>query len=202
ATLTAARPAHADWLEDAGWGSLTVLTNLVYMPAKVTYALLGGLTGGFAYALTAGDLKTAETVWVTTMGGTYVVTPHMLQGDDPSPRHAAEVEGVAADDPDRAGAFALAAAAEALAGARLDLASDDPTRVGVALGTTLGGMLLFEGWEEAVASATPPPAGLDAIPYYGPAVRLARRFGCRGPVATPQLACASATHAIALAADW
>ena len=83
ATLVAARPAHAEWLEDAGWGSLTVLTNVIYMPAKITYSLLGGLTGGFAYALTGGDLKTAETVWVTTMGGTYVVTPRMLQGEDP-----------------------------------------------------------------------------------------------------------------------
>src|SRR5207237_450769 len=32
--------------------------------------------------------------------------------------------------------------------------------------------------------------------------RVARRLGCRGPVATPQLACASGTHAIALATDW
>ena len=33
-------------------------------------------------------------------------------------------------------------------------------------------------------------------------MRVARRLGCRGPVATPQLACASGTHAIALATDW
>src|SRR5438552_14042562 len=83
AALTAARPAEAGYLEDAGWGTLTVLTNVVYMPAKITYATLGGLTGGFAFALTGGDLKTAETVWVTSMGGTYVVTPRMLQGEDP-----------------------------------------------------------------------------------------------------------------------
>jgi hypothetical protein len=83
AALASAQPAHAGFLEDAGWGSLTVLTNVIYMPAKVTYSLLGGLTGGLAYALTGGDLQTAETVWVTTMGGTYVVTPRMLQGDDP-----------------------------------------------------------------------------------------------------------------------
>src|SRR5256884_3140323 len=83
AALTAARPAEAGYLEDAGWGSLTVLSNVVYMPAKLCYATLGGLTGGLAFALTAGDLQTAETVWVTTMGGTYVVTPGMLQGQDP-----------------------------------------------------------------------------------------------------------------------
>src|SRR2546428_14005444 len=81
--LATAQPAEAGYLEDAGWGSLTVLTNAVYMPAKLCYATLGGLTGGLAFALTGGDLQTAETVWVTTMGGTYVVTPGMLQGQDP-----------------------------------------------------------------------------------------------------------------------
>ena len=81
--LATARPAEAGYLEDAGWGSLTVLSNVVYMPAKLCYATLGGLTGGLAFALTAGDLQTAETVWVTTMGGTYVVTPGMLQGQEP-----------------------------------------------------------------------------------------------------------------------
>ena len=82
AGLTAARPAQAGYLEDAGWGSLTVLSNMVYMPAKLAYSMLGGVTGGLAFALTAGDLETAETVWVTTMGGTYVITPRMLQGED------------------------------------------------------------------------------------------------------------------------
>lgn len=83
AALAAARPARAGYLEDAGWGSLTVLSNVVYMPAKLCYATLGGLTGGLAFALTGGDLQTAETVWVTTMGGTYVITPAMLQGQEP-----------------------------------------------------------------------------------------------------------------------
>ena len=81
--LATAQPAHAGYLEDAGWGTLTVLTNLVYMPAKLVYATVGGLTGGLAYGLTAGDFQTAQTVWVTTMGGTYVVTAGMLQGQDP-----------------------------------------------------------------------------------------------------------------------
>ena len=81
--LVAARPAQADFLEDAGWGSLTMLTNVVYMPVKLVYATLGGLTGGLAFGLTGGDLQTAETVWVTSMGGTYVITPSMLQGQEP-----------------------------------------------------------------------------------------------------------------------
>jgi 3-oxoacyl-[acyl-carrier-protein] synthase II len=69
-------------------------------------------------------------------------------------------------------------------------------RLGVVLGTTLGGMTLFEAW---TGRAMP---GLERVPYYAPAVRVARTFGCRGPVVTPQLACASSTHAIALAAAW
>ena len=83
ASLIAAPPARAGYLEDAGWGTLTVLTNVVYMPAKIIYATAGGLTGACALALTGGDMATAETVWVTTMAGTYVVTPGMLQGQDP-----------------------------------------------------------------------------------------------------------------------
>ena len=80
--LGTTRPAHAGFLEDAGWGSLTVLSNLVYMPVKMVYAGLGGITGGLAFALTGGDVDTAEKVWVPSMGGTYIVTPSMLRGEE------------------------------------------------------------------------------------------------------------------------
>lgn len=115
--------------------------------------------------------------------------------DDLSPANGAEVP-LPADDPDRAGDFALRAAAEALADAGLD--GRLPPRTGVALGTTLGGMRLFEAWDAGTLAG---PA-LRAVPYFAPAARLARAFGCRGPVATPQLACASGTWALALAATW
>jgi 3-oxoacyl-[acyl-carrier-protein] synthase II len=115
---------------------------------------------------------------------------------DLTPRAAAEVRDPGFVDPDRAGAFALRAATEAVAEARLDGTASPGT--GVALGTTLGGMRLFEAW--CPAGGRPP--GLDHIPYFAPAVRLARALGCRGPVATTQLACASGTHAVALAAEW
>ena len=97
ASLATAPPAHAEFLEDAGWGVLTVFTNLVYMPAKLTYAALGGLTGGLALGLTGGSMETAETIWVTSMGGTYAVTPGMLRGEDAivfagTPAHEATAE--------------------------------------------------------------------------------------------------------------
>jgi hypothetical protein len=53
------------------------------MPVKTVYSVLGGLTGGFAYACTAGDLDTATEIWAMSMGGTYVLTPAMIRGEDP-----------------------------------------------------------------------------------------------------------------------
>jgi len=122
--------------------------------------------------------------------------------DDLVPDVAAEVDIALGDDPDRAGAFAELAAVEALASAALGWPATEPDATGVALGSTLGGMQLFERWDAAAFAHSPAPEGLAAVPYYGPSVRLARALRCSGPVATPQLACASGTWAIALAAEW
>ena len=134
--------------------------------------------------------------WEGLVAGRSAVRP--LSGfpvGDLSPANGAEVPAPSTDT-DRAGDFALRAAREALADA--GLLQDLPARSGVALGTTLGGMLLFEAWD--AGTVTGPP--LRAVPYYAPAARLARTLACRGPVATPQLACASGSWAIALAASW
>ena len=81
------RPACAEEKEgnfatDFGIGVGAVFTNIVYMPAKFVYATLGGITGGFAYVLTGLRLDLAKGIWVPSMGGTYVVTPSMLKGED------------------------------------------------------------------------------------------------------------------------
>jgi 3-oxoacyl-[acyl-carrier-protein] synthase II len=141
--------------------------------------------------------------WEGLVAGRSALGPiRRFPSDDLTPRTAAEVEGVPDDDPDRAGAFALRAAAEAVADAALAVAGVDPRRVGVALGTTLGGMQIFERWVAARLAATPGPGDVERVPYYAPATRVARALGCRGPVATTQLACASGTHAVALATQW
>src|SRR4029453_7842305 len=62
---------------------------------------------------------------------------------------------------------------------------------------TLGGMAIFEAWDAGVEVD-----GLERVPYYAPAVRLASHVGAAGPVATPQPPCAWGTHALALAASW
>jgi hypothetical protein len=68
---------------DAGWGVLAVLANIPYVPAKLLYAGVGTLTGGLAYLLTVGDTDTAQKVWSPSVGGSYVITPAMLHGDEP-----------------------------------------------------------------------------------------------------------------------
>jgi len=83
AALGSPLTARAGYLEQAGWGTLTMVSNLVYMPAKLVYAGLGGLCGGLAYAATVGDLEPAETVWRVSMGGSYVLTTRMLRGEEP-----------------------------------------------------------------------------------------------------------------------
>jgi len=67
---------------DFGMGLGASGANLLYMPTKIVYATLGGVTGGFAYALTGGNLDAARKVWTPSMGGTYVVTPTMLLGEE------------------------------------------------------------------------------------------------------------------------
>jgi hypothetical protein len=75
--------ARADFAEDAGRGTATVLANVLYVPTKVVYAALGGLTGGFAYVLTGGNYTVAEKVWTPSLGGNYVLNPHQVMGQEP-----------------------------------------------------------------------------------------------------------------------
>ena len=83
ATLGAPRVARAEYGDEAGWGVLSVLANIGYMPVKTVYATLGGLTGGLAYICTGGSYDTASSIWTPSMGGTYALTPAMLRGEEP-----------------------------------------------------------------------------------------------------------------------
>jgi len=74
--------ATADYLEDAGIGTATVAANVFYIPAKLTYATLGGITGGLAYLLTGTNREIAERVWTPSMGGDYVLRHQHTRADD------------------------------------------------------------------------------------------------------------------------
>lgn len=68
---------------DFGIGVIAVLANVVYMPVKVTYGVLGGVTGGLAYVLSGANREVAEGVWVPSLGGDYVLTTDHMTGRDP-----------------------------------------------------------------------------------------------------------------------
>jgi len=67
----------------AGYGAAALFGNVLYIPAKLVYAILGGLVGGGAWLITAGNTQTANTIWRSSLGGDYVLTPQMVAGDQP-----------------------------------------------------------------------------------------------------------------------
>lgn len=68
---------------DLGWGTASIGTNLGYIPAKMLYALGGGLVGLLAWGVTAGDDEVAKGILGPSFGGTWAVTPNMLRGKEP-----------------------------------------------------------------------------------------------------------------------
>ena len=68
---------------EAALGVGSFFLTLVYTPLKMAYAIGGGIVGGFAYALTGGNLETAQDVWEPSVYGTYIITPDHLKGNEP-----------------------------------------------------------------------------------------------------------------------
>lgn len=66
-----------------GLGAGAVATNLVYVPVKLVYGILGGIVGGAGYALTGGNKQVADSIWRSSLGGDYVLTPDQIAGQKP-----------------------------------------------------------------------------------------------------------------------
>jgi len=69
--------------EEAGYGVGAALASVFYIPAKVTYAGLGLLTGGLGYVLSGGRADVANNIIYPAVRGNYVVTPSHLKGAEP-----------------------------------------------------------------------------------------------------------------------
>lgn len=67
----------------AGYGAAALFGNLLYIPAKLTYAVVGSVVGGGTYLVTAGNTQAANAVWRSALGGDYVLTPQMIAGEQP-----------------------------------------------------------------------------------------------------------------------
>jgi hypothetical protein len=66
-----------------GVGAGTVVGNALYIPAKLVYGILGGVAGGAGWALTGGNSQVSNTIWRSSLGGDYVLTPNMVAGQEP-----------------------------------------------------------------------------------------------------------------------
>lgn len=65
-----------------GVGAGTVAGNILYVPAKLVYGILGGIAGGAGYVLTGGNKQVSDTIWRSSLGGDYVLTPDMVTGKE------------------------------------------------------------------------------------------------------------------------
>ena len=104
---------------------------------------------------------------------------------------------------DRFTHFALAAATEAVADAGLDMASEDPSEVGVLVGSGVGGIsTLLEQFSlmQRRGSRRVSPFLIPALMMNGAAGQIAITFGLQGPNLAVASACASGAHAIGEAA--
>lgn len=65
-------------LQAASW-----LATVPYGAVKAVYAIGGGIVGGLAWLLTAGNMEIAKAIWEPTMTGDYIVEPGNLTGEKP-----------------------------------------------------------------------------------------------------------------------
>jgi hypothetical protein len=74
--------------QELSWKSVgssvgAVAGNVLYVPAKLVYGTLGGIGGAAGYALTGGNTRVSDTIWRSSLGGDYVITPKMVTGEEP-----------------------------------------------------------------------------------------------------------------------
>jgi 3-oxoacyl-[acyl-carrier-protein] synthase II len=99
--------------------------------------------------------------------------------------------------------FALAAAQEALTQSGLRLEDEDLTRIGVEIGSALGGSGLVEEQRMALEQHGPRqinPSLIPSVIINAAACRVSIQYGLRGPVNSPAAACTTGTIAIGDAA--
>jgi len=95
--------------------------------------------------------------------------------------------------------FGLACSEMALQDSRLDLGGQDKHRIGVVIGSGLGGMMFHEEQMVAIIEKASPRINPSSVPRISPnavSSHIAIRYGFLGPNMVISTACASASHAI------
>ncbi len=100
---------------------------------------------------------------------------------------------------DRSQQFAIAAAEEALAQSGLEVQEDEATRVGVIIGSAVGGVISFQNTVDTLRSKGPrrlSPFGIPSLMPNAAANLIAIKIGARGPAFSVTAACATGTDSI------
>jgi 3-oxoacyl-[acyl-carrier-protein] synthase II len=95
--------------------------------------------------------------------------------------------------------YALAAATMAMSDAKLNINETNAERVGVIIGSAIGGLGTIEKTEQAIQSGGPRRVSPFAIPAALAnlaAGHVSIRFGAKGPISCPATACSSGTNAV------
>jgi len=66
--------------QEAAYGAGSVMTTLLYAPAKTSFCIVGGITS--VLTLPFGGTETAGKVAAAACGGTWLITPNTLQGKE------------------------------------------------------------------------------------------------------------------------
>ena len=64
-------------------GVAAPVLSVVYFPVKLAVGITGGLLGGISGWATGGNERAAEGIWRPTVGGSYFITPEVLDGKKP-----------------------------------------------------------------------------------------------------------------------
>ena len=62
-------------------GVAAPVLSVVYFPIKFGVGIAGAFLGGVSGFLTGGNDRAAEGIWHPTVGGTYFITPAILEGE-------------------------------------------------------------------------------------------------------------------------
>jgi hypothetical protein len=82
-TMADDQAAGTNSSDDTGIQVASWLLTIPYCAGKSAFAVAGSVVGGLGYAFSGGNSKTAESVWTTSVYGTYILRPAHLRGEEP-----------------------------------------------------------------------------------------------------------------------
>ncbi|MFG0275250.1 MAG: beta-ketoacyl-ACP synthase II [Phycisphaerales bacterium] len=166
---------------------LGAVTNLGFDAPSTWDAMVRGASG--VTPVQGAAFEKWHDNWAVRIGG-------QIHGWDPSHR----IEPRDAKRLDRAAQLGIVAAAEAMDQSGLDWKAMDPTRMGVVIGSGIGGIETIEEGEIVLHTKGPhrlSPFTVPRLMVNSCAGHISIRFGIEGPSGAHATACASSGHAIA-----